>query len=275
MTTRKCKHPSCPNRTRRLDGWCSDCAFLVGTREPSTDAGEARDLLDQLYRQGWTRDAIATQTGLTTKALCAIRHGKTTTAQPRTITLLRSLIDTDPIEHIDLRPAWPYMRRLRALQAAGHPQEDIAARAGLSTSMLSKITLGKAQDVTRRTAQAIERAWRDLAGQPVAGPPTKLAARMMWEPPMGWDDIDDPDEQHPAPLLYIPLSAGERRHARTILDTYPARSWPYEIGRESLVDIARGKRNASHPATIDLLYAESERIRTARRDRAGERRAAA
>lgn len=108
-----------------------------------------------------------------------------------------------------------------------------------------------------------------------AGDPTKLAARMQWQPPMVWDDIDDPDEQHPDQFLHITLTEGERRHARTILDMYPPRVWPFDIGRDSIVAIVKGKRLAARPATIDLLYAETERIRTVKRHQGGERRAAA
>lgn len=260
-----CKYPRCTKTIRRIDGYCSYHALRLGTRRPNSDPEVARRLLNQLRATGWTVKAISESTGLSDTALTNIANRATGAAHHRTIALLEGLQGTPPVG-VDMLPAWPYTRRIRALAAAGHRQEDLARRMGLSKSMLSKLALGKSQLVAKRTANAVMEVWGELAHQPLVGPPTFTAARLKWEPPFAWDDIDNPEEHHPEPNTAVVLNAAERAYARNLYKSHGTAKWPFaQVGYQSVRDIAAGKYRTTTVANVDLLYREAERVRTQRR----------
>jgi len=96
-----------------------------------------------------------------------------------------------------LVPALGSKRRIQALLAIGWRHQDITDQMRSGTSYHSQLVLHRPGDhVTQRTAEAVQRAYRALAGRP--GPSRSTQRRALaagYVSPAAWDDIDDPLER--------------------------------------------------------------------------------
>jgi len=98
-------------------------------------------------------------------------------------------------------PAWPTVRRIRALQALGHSLPAIADAAGLNRRSINNPTF-RGETVYVSTAHGVDKAYRALCMTRPEGfyadRGRRAAARKGWAPPLAWDDIDDPTETPPS-----------------------------------------------------------------------------
>lgn len=267
MTHTTCKSPRCQNRSWRKDGWCTKHAEANGLRKPNQPAQPTIDALRTLYESGWTQAQIEETTGITSSTQYNLTRGKYTTVRHTTAVAVKSLIGTHP-HGGHLIPAWPYTRRLQALQAAGHTGLAIADHTGISQALISKLSLGKQTTVGADVAAKIAEYWQSHAYAPVTGPPTAAAKRLLWAPPLEWDDIDDPNEHHPAMSARVRLTDGQRALAGTLLAAYSSTKWPFtDFPRDTIKAAAAGRYGTVTRRNSDFIYRESERIKSHNRER--------
>lgn len=255
MPTQTCVHGSCKCIAYRTDGLCKKHAKALGKSLPKRPVEEAQTILADLRTHGWSLNAIEEAAGITAKALKYIAAGKERNVRHGTIATLASLKDKE-VDTGDRFPAWPTTRRLRALQAAGHSGEILAELTGMCRSNISKLSLGRALTVSKATRDSVDHIWQKLANQPVIGPPTRTAARMGWKPPLGWNNIDDPEEL--SSTAFIPLSKHERTLAQRVRNQHKNHVWDEEIGWETLRRIAAGEVDRVKVSTLDFIYLRSE-----------------
>ena len=193
--TRQCqargRFGQCPNPTRRPSyPYCQKHAEANGYQQPLISTEGARVLIAELRRAGWSHSNIAREAGLGENTITGIMRNPT--MHRRTAEKLLALRN---VEAKTRRvQAWPYQRRLRSLQAAGHTGQHLAEALGIPTSTISFIVNGRGDWIARRQAEVIDRYWREHAADPV-GAPSIAAKRGGWPVPMWWDDIDDPREK--------------------------------------------------------------------------------
>lgn len=90
----------------------------------------------------------------------------------------------------------PAQRRIHALACMGWTHSHIAARSGVSESVIQALSSGRRQRVTRQTHEKIAGVYEEISM--TFGPERRsrlLATRKRWIPPLGWDDIDDLNEK--------------------------------------------------------------------------------
>ena len=87
-------------------------------------------------------------------------------------------------------------RRLRALNALGYSQQDLADRLGTHYSWICKLMSNSRQQVNPDTVTRIADLYNQLSMTPGPSERARRAARIKgWAPPLAWDDdtIDNPD----------------------------------------------------------------------------------
>lgn len=260
-----CKRPTCDMKPQgnAKHGYCRKHAKTENAANTYVPAAPTVARLHALLDAGWSCAAIADTVGISTYAVYNLRDNKQNSVRKTTA---QGIARINPRVHTGASwiPAWPIQRRLCALQAAGWSQAQLGTMTGLDQAEISKLTTGRAH-ITHRIADAVTTLWDDLAHQPVAGPPTKLAQRRKWVPPMEWDDIDNPDEHHPPLGTRVTPTATERDRASIICDAHAPSDWPYTtISHISLKELATGVTKTTTNELLDFIYLESDRIRTRR-----------
>ena len=92
-------------------------------------------------------------------------------------------------------------RRLRALNALGYSQDDLAARLGVHYSWVCKLMSTERAQVNKVNPDTVTRVtdlYNQLSMTPGPSERARRAARIKgWAPPLAWDDdtIDDPNAQ--------------------------------------------------------------------------------
>lgn len=87
-------------------------------------------------------------------------------------------------------------RRLQALIALGHSQNELCRKSGISQSTMSHLVRGSVQRTSIDTAQRVRKLYDELSMIPGRSQSSRdKARRLRWAPPLAWDDdlIDDPD----------------------------------------------------------------------------------
>ncbi|MER5706024.1 hypothetical protein [Streptomyces sp. NPDC002122] len=149
-----------------------------------------------LNEAGMSNDLIARRARVSPNLLSGLMRGLTKSC--RRDTALRLLAvqpgDFDEIAEI---PCTGSSRRIQALYAIGHSQRVIAEATDLCESSVSHIANAKMRKVDASTADAISRAYEQLAGTDGTSESARRRARLMgWHDPLWWEDmghIDDPD----------------------------------------------------------------------------------
>lgn len=257
-----CKRPTCDMKPQgnAKHGYCRKHARTENAANPYVPAAPTVARLHALLDAGWSCAAIADTIGISTYAVYNLRDNKQNSVRKTTA---QGIARINPRAHTGATwvPAWPTVRRVRSLQAAGLTQTELAAKTGLTQTEISKISTARTH-VTHETAAVIATLWDEIADQPVPGPPTRLAQRRKWSAPMDWDDIDDPDEHRPAEGALVELAQVERERALLICDNSTEVSWPHQqISYAGMRHIAIGRTARTTNAVIDLIYQESDRLR--------------
>lgn len=148
-----------------------------------------------LQAAGMNAAAIARAANVCDATISYIKLGKVRSCR-RAVALRILAVQPGDVAAAETQPALPIRRRVRALYAAGHGCEAIAAATGVGTTTVFQISRGKYENVERRIAVAIREAYPQLARTP--GKSTKarnVARRNGWPDPTWWEDyggIDDP-----------------------------------------------------------------------------------
>lgn len=196
----------CPNRPQYgCRGYCNRHIKQVRLREAErgqrfiglpVDATPVLHHLERLHAAGLGTRRIAELTGLTSVTIRVIKRQER--VHPHTAARILAVSVPDIPHHLladnALVPSTGSARRLQALVAIGHTQEQIAARLGIVPNAMAPLIFGR-RHVTAGMARRIEAVYRDL--QMVAGPSDfarRRARRNGWVPPLAWDEdtIDDP-----------------------------------------------------------------------------------
>lgn len=188
---RTCASPNCNNRpTNARHGYCRKHAKHYDLIHPHQDGDKARAIITDLRTTGWTWQAIADAAGLSYRGVILIARGIHHDVHYSTMKALEAVHGEPPTR---LVPTWPTARRVQSLMRAGHTSPALAELTGVAQVQLAAIAREEPAKVNRRTAEAVDKAFRQLLSEPV-GTPTRNV-KPQWVPPMWWDDIDDPDEQ--------------------------------------------------------------------------------
>lgn len=168
------------------------------------DAGPVREHVEMLRKAGLGKRRIANLANVKADTVAHLRNARKGRPQPSARVLrevadaiLAIAIPSTPFETAApnrLVDATGTIRRLQALVAIGHPQNQLAERLGLTPGNFGR-TLHTPQCTARR-AREIAALFAEL--ETVPGPSElarKRAARLGWPLPFQWDDdaIDDPD----------------------------------------------------------------------------------
>lgn len=152
-------------------------------------ADEARSILQTILDRDIAFGTIERLVGLGATGARRIHDGTTEIVTPDTLAKLRQ---TD--ELTAPRPAWPIIRRIRALRAIGHRIPDIAAGAGVPPREVSRLSEDTPPESTPAYIdQAIRAHYARHEGDP-AQPADHRIRRKNWPKPMDWTDIDNPSE---------------------------------------------------------------------------------
>jgi DNA-binding CsgD family transcriptional regulator len=145
---------------------------------------------------GMSNDLVARRASVSPNLLSGLMRGLTKDC--RRDTALRLLaVKAGDFDEIAEVPCTGSSRRIQALYAMGHGQRALADATGLCESSVSHIANARTRKVDASTADAISRAYEQLAG--VSGTSRaarRRAAEMGWRDPVWWEDmghIDDPD----------------------------------------------------------------------------------
>lgn len=172
--------------------------IAYGRWTPYVDAGPARAHVGALAAAGMGWKTVARAAGLSNGLMTKLIYGTATSAPSKRIR--QSTADAILAVRPDLAaaavvPAYPAVRRLRALVAAGWPQAQLAARLGMNPTNLGSLLRRDA--ILQRTADAVRSLYSELstADPHAAGVTAQAAARARnlakargWPVPALWDD---------------------------------------------------------------------------------------
>lgn len=166
------------------------------------DATMVKRHLRRLHEAGIGTRRIAELAGITGVTVRVIRNKDQERVHPNTAARILAVPLPD-VPHADcvadsaLITAVGTQRRLRALVALGHTQEQICVHLGIEPNAFSRVMLHQST-VTAQFARRVAAVYQQLQMQP--GPSLharRRAAEAGWPPPLAWDDetIDFPDAQ--------------------------------------------------------------------------------
>jgi DNA-binding NarL/FixJ family response regulator len=190
-----CSRPQCTAaHTRYCKEW--QLRTRYGQRKLLTDAAPYRTVLQRYRDAGWSNGRIGAACRLDASTVRGILAGQAA-VNPATAARIDDLRPVpDPRPHV---PSLGTVRRLRALMAAGHGAEAVAAATGLGRSTVRRLLSSSASDtVYVGTADAVHQAYLRLSG--TAGGSARSLRRAQaagWLPPSAWteDDLDTPDSE--------------------------------------------------------------------------------
>ena len=188
-TWTKCTCDDCKAWMQRLRKKHEMGAPIAADHQAASAAAWA--VMDDLQRLGWTQAAIASATGIPTRAIY-------------TAVLRRSTWSTRNARRILAHAPWPTAgsfsalgsrRRLRALAALGWSLPELADRFDMPAMTLSVIRSGKTVLVHAHVAAQIRDMYDALHMTPGPSGITRRAAEKRgWHAPLAWDQIDEPNE---------------------------------------------------------------------------------
>jgi hypothetical protein len=178
-----------------------------GQWQPWVDADASRDHIQSLRDAGLGLRRIAALADIGYATVYRIVHGakgrKLKSIRPSTeAALLGVQVSLEAYAESATVDGTGTRRRIEALAAVGWSIPAQAARARINRTTLKRILAGfDAEAATARAVRGLfEELWDqlppvDTKGQRISvGRTRALAARRGWVPPMGWDNIDDPQE---------------------------------------------------------------------------------
>lgn len=208
---------------------CTTCTRgnrLAGIRRARTRQQAGSNLIDNntladhvktLTDSGMSYSVIARHANVAHSTISAIINGRTRATQ-RTRGLRILAVHPGQFDADAIRPALGYIRRVRALYAAGHSHLNIAAAADLDSSTINALAAGDHTYVRPCVATGISSAYQALANTSGTNARSLTRAeRNNWAGPDYWDpaDFDDP-EFEPATSDDIPSHVLSRHTAAEV-----------------------------------------------------------
>lgn len=191
--------PSC----YRMDACRCDACRHAGTqfgkrcRAGLTRRIPSGPIAAHLQRLGLTDLEAARRAGLVQTTVTRIRTGESRTVLRSTARKLLALTAEPPT--VGTLDATGTTRRLQALGALGYTSRDIATDSGIPHDYTRKLMQGGRPTVTVGTAERVRRCFDRLSMVRPSGwladRQRRQSAEKGWNPPLAWDDIDNPDEQ--------------------------------------------------------------------------------
>lgn len=151
-----------------------------------------------LTDSGMSQQCISRQANVAQATISYLINGRIENCQrAQALRILAVLPNT--LDDKAWQPALPSIRRIRALYAAAHSSETIAAASSLGVDTISVIAAGTQKRIRPRAAAGVLAAYKALANSTgTSSRNQKRAERLGWGPPATWDDdtIADPSA-HP------------------------------------------------------------------------------
>lgn len=248
----QCARPGCTRTGNpRYRNYCRTHAEHLRIIQPRIPADKPRQHLQNLLNHGASLKSIAEATGANYITLHNLKQGKSATVSATTAQRVLSL--TQPPQQYR-QPAWPTMRKLQSLRAAGWTLNELATHTGISRSNISYISTGAWDTVTPHIHHATEKTWQALSAKPIR-PPAKNLIPFNWPLPMEWDDINNPDEQ-PREDKTIPVPDRIRYFLRTLYEetgTYKDAAGIVDLSPKSVVGLARGTQKTIRCSTASQI----------------------
>lgn len=172
-------------------------ARAEGRRTTPAPTGPIRKHIAALVAMGCSQSAVATAANVSPGAVADILAGTHPTAQIRVARALMNVTLADVITragNTQYLPRWAAQRRIKALHAIGYTHAHITAhlKPGLRSANVANASNGPYLRAT--TWRDVDRVYRELAMTPGPSHLTRTrAATLGYQPPLAWDNIDDPD----------------------------------------------------------------------------------
>lgn len=160
------------------------------------DAWPSRVHLFELTNHGMSLRSIAREAAVSPTTVSRVYRGLQkyvfADVADRLLSVPPSVVESVDDNDETFVPKWPAVRRIHALLALGWPHHAQYEQCGIRTHLVCSQS-GKW--ITVRTSERISAMYDKLQG--TVGPSRRTAGRALkrgYVPPLGWDDIDDPDE---------------------------------------------------------------------------------
>lgn len=250
MTTKKeCARPTCTRIKHTAGrGYCLKHAEVLGIIKPFVPRNKALAAVEEKLAQGHTLYSLANAAGLSHTAIYKFAAGPDTWGTDGMKQDTYQAILNAPLR-TTYAPAWPSIRRVQSLRAAGHTMQELVDGSGVSQNILTKLSFRNPERVSYEVHEKITDYYRRHVADPVR-PVTQKIAKHRWPLPMEWWDIDDPQERRG--LLTkaqtndrITMTADIVDAAQWLADYYGAREAASEgigVSRPALSHILNGQR---------------------------------
>lgn len=160
------------------------------------DPEKVRNHIAMLIEAGMSHNHIARIAAVSVSTIQRIHYQRPNARRTLKSTAAKILAITptpSPTKPTDAEPA---RRRIKALMCMGWTQPQIQEHSKVSIAVINAIVAGRRHDINVQSDQRIRHTYEQLSM--THGPSTRTrryAMRKHWIPPLGWDDIDDPQEK--------------------------------------------------------------------------------
>lgn len=271
MNTATCSRPKCTGKLWAPSGEHELCQPHWSRSGHARKNGGAvpfpHEHVQDLIDRGYSIDSIRRVAGISHSTLSeSMRLNR-----PLTEYSYRKLMNAD-MEQCLRQPAWRAQRRLRALAVIGIPAKEISAGTGISKGAINSICAGYTRSITRENLQKIVRFYQQHEFD-VPDAYHGHVTNSGWAPPLQWDDIDDPDENHHNLRAKVTATSIKRRVADMRADgmTWAEIGDVFDTSAASITSVYTAGRIERYrrDALISAYLRNDARRRTAdRRDRA-------
>ena len=222
----KCSRPGCHRARLRNEQYCPPHLYGQGLLTPRVHAQPAIRRIDLLTIMGYDSNAIASTAGVHRQTIARLRsddpaqYGETLTKRVRD-----GIMSTTPARILATgegwMPAWPSVRKLRALKALGMTHQELADGTGISPARIKNFFLTQHRPLTSMAdARKIDAFYRANEFTPQRNRGNH--ARRNWAPPLAWENINDPTDtpfrQAYNSHTFVPITTPHRRLAQHALD---------------------------------------------------------
>lgn len=224
--TTQCSRPGCHRARLRDNPYCPPHLYSQGLLTPRVQAQPAIQRIDLLTIMGYDSNAIASAAGIHRQTIARLRsddpaqYGEKLTKRVRD-----GIMSTTPARilatGVGWMPAWPSVRKLRALKALGMTHQQLADGTGISTARIKNFFLTRHRPlISMADARSIDAFYRANEFTPQG----KRGSRSQrnWAPPLAWENINDPTDtpfrQAYNSHTFVPITTPHRRLAQHALD---------------------------------------------------------
>lgn len=195
MTTPPCTRPNCHRHAYNNTPYCRAHAIANGTYQPRTPNHTTLHHIQTLNWLGYPDSAILGATTLSPSTIHDLRTQPN--ASTRTHKQLQNITPTHILTHTPGHyyvHAWPYARRIRALQSLGYTLKELAEHTGITRPCLGYIANANSLKTPLHQARKIRHLYTQLETSPTKHNPYQHKHTKTYAKPLDWDNIDNPQE---------------------------------------------------------------------------------